>query len=358
MPRARVVGPINRPGRPNRDPDLPQQNRQQPHRERPPRKGKYLKEKWETEFGEYLTGEDGAENCYCTLCNHAPLTAIHSVIATHFRNNRNHQRLFNNRVNNEEIEDIRVGEHVEEPMMDIGRYDDDLAVAMNVEVEAEIEAEIVRDEIEFPCPNDDLTDDADDHDNAEDNENNDAENHAAYYKYLTAWESNPMYTEWLKPVENDTTKAQCDFCDKVLCASRSSINKHLLSTKHRKAEKQIKVALGIIEDSDLIENEEERERFQRATIAEIKLTALFVSQNLPFLKADYLLPGLQQIFTDSDTLKSLKTDRGKMTKIVQEVICPCQQERLAPILKERKYSILVDETTDKGKIKLLCVLVR
>lgn len=50
--------------------------------------------------------------------------------------------------------------------------------------------------------------------------------------------------------------------------------------------------------------------------------------------------------------------RTKTTAIVKNVIGMSAKEELAELLKDNKFSILTDESTDIGSVKTSCVVVR
>lgn len=53
--------------------------------------------------------------------------------------------------------------------------------------------------------------------------------------YRAEWELLSDFKEWLKPVENDTTKAYCKYCKSQIVAKYYCLKQHALSSKHLKA---------------------------------------------------------------------------------------------------------------------------
>lgn len=90
--------------------------------------------------------------------------------------------------------------------------------------------------------------------------------------------------------------------------------------------------------------------------AEIKLAAVFADHNVSFLLIDHLV--LRDMFDDSIIAQKIQLDRTKCTNIVKNVLAPEILKETIDYLKFTKFSILIDENTDIGLKKSLCLLVR
>lgn len=97
---------------------------------------------------------------------------------------------------------------------------------------------------------------------------------------------------------------------------------------------------------------------KQTRIAELKLTALFASKNLPFSLSDTLTPLLSSIFHDSNIAKNISLKRTKTTAIMTNVLGNTFLNELCDQLKQTScfYSIIMDESTDISEIKQ-CALV-
>lgn len=96
----------------------------------------------------------------------------------------------------------------------------------------------------------------------------------------------------------------------------------------------------------------------KVSVAEIKLCGFLVEHNIAFNVMDHLTDLLKDILSDPDTAKALALKRTKATAIVKNVIGSSYKEELANKLKETKFSVLCDESTDVGSVKSSCVVVR
>ncbi len=92
--------------------------------------------------------------------------------------------------------------------------------------------------------------------------------------------------------------------------------------------------------------------------AEIKLTGFIAEHNVPLRISDHLVLVLKYIFHDSQIAQNITLGRTKTTAITKHVIGDCYSESLTEILKRKKFSVLIDESTDIGNVKTLCVVVR
>ncbi len=66
---------------------------------------------------------------------------------------------------------------------------------------------------------------------------------------------------------------------------------------------------------------------------------------------------LKYIFHDSQIAQNITLGRTKTTAITKHVIGDCYSESLTEILKRKKFSVLIDESTDIGNVKTVCVVV-
>lgn len=90
---------------------------------------------------------------------------------------------------------------------------------------------------------------------------------------------------------------------------------------------------------------------------ELKLTMLVIEHNLPMLLMDHLPKLLTSAAPDSAILKNVNCSRTKTTCLLKNF----QKEseiNISTILKNIKFSVIIDETTDITVKKCLAILVR
>ncbi|KAJ8980514.1 hypothetical protein NQ317_007934 [Molorchus minor] len=88
------------------------------------------------------------------------------------------------------------------------------------------------------------------------------------------------------------------------------------------------------------------------------LTAFVVEHNLPMKLMDHVPDLLRAVCPDSKIAKSLKSARTKTTNIIKNVMGLYSFRAIIEVLKNNKFSLIIDETTDRATIKHMCLVVR
>lgn len=104
-------------------------------------------------------------------------------------------------------------------------------------------------------------------------------------------------------------------------------------------------------------NEESRSLQQQVQFAEFTLVMFCISHNLPFLLMDFLPALLVECCPDSQIAKLVKCARTKSCQVAK-ILGNKSLEKIIVELKERKFSLIVDETTDISSRKALVLVVR
>lgn len=90
--------------------------------------------------------------------------------------------------------------------------------------------------------------------------------------------------------------------------------------------------------------------------AKVKLAGFLAEHNIAMRATDHLVDVIKDIFSDSKMAQNISLGRTKATAIAKHVIGDCYFESLSEILMRKTFSILIDESTDIGNVKTLCVL--
>ena len=89
------------------------------------------------------------------------------------------------------------------------------------------------------------------------------------------------------------------------------------------------------------------------------LFAYFIAEhNIPFLVADHFSDLVKQMFPDSSIAKKFRSKRTKTAHIVNHALGPYFDRKVTDLCKNEKFSVMIDESNDKGDDKMLTVLVR
>lgn len=172
-------------------------------------------------------------------------------------------------------------------------------------------------------------------------------------KFKEDWLKLPQFAEWLKKHPTDNLLCLCTVCDSQLKCGKSELNKHAARDKHKK---NFEKKRGVQSVSQFFKSKTLHSG--KVSEAELKICAFFAHHNVAFQVVDHLVPVLKQCFPDSDILKDVKLGRTKTVNVIKNVICKKETDDLASVLQNRHFSVLIDEGTDIGINKLLCINVK
>ncbi|XP_063239654.1 uncharacterized protein LOC134540700 [Bacillus rossius redtenbacheri] len=132
---------------------------------------------------------------------------------------------------------------------------------------------------------------------------------------------------------------------------------------HRKSSRHIKLSSASTEKSKqslhfYLQKESNATIDVQVKEAEIKLAAAFAAHNLPFSVMDHLQEVLKGCFPYSKIAQSIQIKRTKTTAVIKNIIGDSHKNILADQLRDSKFSILTDESTDISCVKTSCIIVR
>ena len=97
---------------------------------------------------------------------------------------------------------------------------------------------------------------------------------------------------------------------------------------------------------------------ERTMKAEIAIAAFFVEHNIAFSGMNHFVDLVKNIAPDSKILKEIKCARTKGTAFAKNVIRLTMENILNNLLRNHKFSLCIDESTDMSTKKLLSLVVR
>lgn len=165
---------------------------------------------------------------------------------------------------------------------------------------------------------------------------------------------------WLKPDQSCTTKAKCIICNIVIKADISVIKQHSLATKH-KSNLNIKPSTSSTQKTikeTLTFNKDQTTLALQTKKLEISLSVFLSEHNIAFLATDHLTKLLKSYIPDSKIVQGMNLSRTKATNIVNNVVAPTILENHIKYLKNHKFSLLIDESTDISTVKSMSVCTR
>jgi hypothetical protein len=168
-------------------------------------------------------------------------------------------------------------------------------------------------------------------------------------KYVATWENDHS---WLVKSKIDDFHFFCKVCQKDYIGGLSEIQRHQTCNKHEKncmSLKNQKSILTVLTHNDVN---------SKTKIAEMRIAAFVTEHNLPFAICDHLSNLIKKIGTDSKVVENISCGRTKCTGIVNNVIGRISHEELVDLMRTNYFSLLIDESTDKGCTKHLALVVR
>lgn len=174
-------------------------------------------------------------------------------------------------------------------------------------------------------------------------------------KYNANWEKDPAFKGWLQSSRKGPTFANCKACCKDFVCGKSEILKHSRGQFHLRAVKS-KLKQPALTELPALQRDISLENKIKA--AEIRIAAFAVEHNVAFNVLDHLSEVIRCSFTDSEIARKYTNGRTKATAIVNNVLGSYSLDKTVRLLQTNKFSLIVDESTDKGSIKHLALVAR
>ncbi|KAK4320475.1 hypothetical protein Pmani_008641 [Petrolisthes manimaculis] len=183
----------------------------------------------------------------------------------------------------------------------------------------------------------------------------------AQYKqtYRKEWETDDKLKAWIASCQCNSTRAMCKYCKCVVRAHHNDLLDHAKTQKHIRATSLCEsLPVGQQKIDSLFKSTGSKVQDVISTkVAELKLTT-HLAIHSPLSLADHLVCLCESAFPDSATASRVKMGATKCTALVTRVLGPTFSEKLIYDMKNSKFSILVDESTDCSNMKHLCIVVR
>lgn len=176
-------------------------------------------------------------------------------------------------------------------------------------------------------------------------------------KYKKSWENEVNFEGWLKQGKTEQ-ETMCTVCDKkILIGSmgksrllrHSETATHIRLLKSQRKQPTIFSLKGFKSTSNLDESVKK---------ANLHLAAFVSEHNLSYNLMEHLPNLISKICPDSEIAKAIKCSRTKCSCIVKNVIGRENELNLCNILKTSKFSLIIDESTDRSCTKHLALVCR
>ncbi|KAK3926633.1 Zinc finger protein 862 [Frankliniella fusca] len=175
--------------------------------------------------------------------------------------------------------------------------------------------------------------------------------------FVDKWLTDSAFKGWLARVPGDTLKAQCTVCKKTFTAERGVLTRHSETADHKQAAASAKNQGTLLAFAAV--DSEKRKFDDQVKSAEIRTVGLLAEKkNISFNAGSAVVSRDKASFPDSKIAQAVKLERTKATNICKYVIGRSESESLTEKLKTKKFSVIIDESTDIGTVKNLCINVR
>lgn len=175
-----------------------------------------------------------------------------------------------------------------------------------------------------------------------------------YHSYNKGWEND---MEWLSSSPKGSRYGYCKNCDKHLLCGEGGVRdlkRHSETEGHKKMSKAREGQRSL---HRVLANQ--RSTAAKSARAEAILANMLVEHNLPFLLMDHLPGVIRHAFPDSKIAKDIKSARTKTTAVVKHALAPASHASMVSgVLASPAYSLLMDESTDRGDKKRVGMLIR
>ncbi|XP_015119417.1 uncharacterized protein LOC107042750 [Diachasma alloeum] len=177
--------------------------------------------------------------------------------------------------------------------------------------------------------------------------------HGKYEKhYNKSWELAPEMAAWISKNPDPNAlgqEAYCKFCKVGLRAHKTDLLAHAVTQKHRRFAESLNnqrpistFGINVVGDA--------------TKLAEIKLS-VFVALHSAVRTIDHLGEIVQKLGKKSQ-LESIRLHRTKCSQLLKNVLSPTILSSLVEDIGDRKYSLIIDESTDVSVQKYLALCIR
>ena len=173
-------------------------------------------------------------------------------------------------------------------------------------------------------------------------------------KFRAEWMSDPAFKPWLVAPKSANDDPSCKFCTKKISCTKTALQRHRESAQHKQAftiaSKQVRIDVSL-----QVNNNSYKE-----TTA-VQLASFIAEHNLPLTISPFLLELLKsrapQNIEETKSLQEMRLGATKCTNIVRQGVGLFHAKELVEILRQKKFSIIPDETTDVSTAKQLAMCV-
>lgn len=164
------------------------------------------------------------------------------------------------------------------------------------------------------------------------------------------WMQNKNYAAWLKPTPGDPLSATCTVCSATIVIKhegKTALDDHVKTKKHQNRVQVTRQTMAI--SSFMIKKDSEEDKI---AVAELTSTYHGVRHGHSYLSTDCGNKVSAKIFSDSNIATKMSCGRTKSEALVENVLAPFSQERLAAELQKAQSFAVCSDASNSGHTKL------
>lgn len=177
-------------------------------------------------------------------------------------------------------------------------------------------------------------------------------------KIKQSWQKEEQFRNWLKKSPKSTAAkdvAFCSICGVDITCGKSELVRHSKSQRHRKLAQQhasLQSMTTYVLSNDPVD--------RSARKFELMMCAFLSEHYLPISLSESLFDLFKTLFSciDNEGLKRVSLGKQRTSNIIRPVFGKHFSDELCTSLRERLFSVIIDETTDRSTTKQLCILVQ
>ena len=168
-------------------------------------------------------------------------------------------------------------------------------------------------------------------------------------KFRDSWLEDPIFKSWIKKVRNQDGDFQpmCVPCNSKISCAKTSLLRHQETKGHKEA---VSISSSLKKSNKKIESDE------AVASTEIKIASFIVENNLSIRLSEELLALIRSICPTDSNLKKVSMGKQRTTNIIRQVLGFQSIREGCKLLSENKFSLVIDETTDRSTQTQLAIL--
>uniref|UniRef100_A0A6P7H114 Uncharacterized protein LOC114344781 n=1 Tax=Diabrotica virgifera virgifera TaxID=50390 RepID=A0A6P7H114_DIAVI len=157
---------------------------------------------------------------------------------------------------------------------------------------------------------------------------------------------------WIRKSQKGKTFFHCTACRRDYIGELTEITRHELTSRH------VISAKGLVKQKTVLDSFQQTRGEDEVREGEVRLASFIVEHNINFNASNHLPPLIKAVCSDSQIAKKLILGRNKCSSIVKNALGRNNFHELIKTLKTQKFSLIVDESTDIGSSKHLCLVAK